>query len=283
MPRFGAESVVHRRWDSPSLAVRRCSIALELVSFLPTTCPAPARRQRGRARRRPRWTPRGGTDLLRRARERVPVEHHQVGHRPDLDHSGSVMRSRWFTHALPEVYAANAVSRSSACSGRNGSVPARPASPYDVRRHGGVDRGQRVGGRDRPVAAGDQPGAGAVQVAEGVLPARPLLPQERQREVVHLVVVAAPTAPACWRRRRARRTAGTSSGWISCRWAIWWRRAGSRPDHRVEGLADRPVADRVHVHLEAGRVQRARRRPDRLRVQEGVAACCRSAWPQRSR
>ena len=55
-----------------------------------------------------------------------------------------------------------------------------------------MDRLERVRGADRPVAAGDEAGAGAVQVAEGVLPRGALRAEERDGEVDHLVVVAGP-------------------------------------------------------------------------------------------
>ena len=179
--------------------------------------------------------------------------------------------SRWFTHALPEVYAANATSSGSACSGRNGSVPARPG--VAVRRAGdrGVDRGQRVGGRDRPVAARDQPGAGPVQGAEGVLPRRPLLPQERQRQVDHLVVVAGPErlhVGGDAELGEPRHVVGVDQLQVGD--VVAPGRVGA--DHRVQRLAHRPVADGVHVHLEAGGVQGGHGVLDRLGVQEGVAA-----------
>ena len=53
---------------------------------------------------------------------------------------------------------------------------------------------------------------------------------------------------------------GTSSGWTTWRWARWWRLSrrpvgGAGGLDRVERLADGPVAERVEVHLEAGRVE----------------------------
>ena len=162
--------------------------------------------------------------------------------------------SRWLAHALPEVYAANATSSGSACSGRNGSVPGR--SRFAVRRagHGRVDRGERVRGGHGPVAARDQRSAGAVQVAEGVLPARPLLPEERDGEVEHLLVLAGPEHLHVGRDavpREARDVVGVDE--LEVRDLVPPGRVGA--GHRVEGLAHTAVADRVDVHLEPGRVE----------------------------
>ena len=142
-----------------------------------------------------------------------------------------------------------------------------------VRRAGdrGVDRGQRVGGRDRPVAARDQPGAGAVQRTEGVLPRRPLLPQERQRQVEHLVVEAGPErlhVRGDAELGEPRHVVGVDQLQVGD--VVAPGRVG--PDHRVQRLAHRPVTDGVHVHLETGGVQRGHGVLDRLGVQEGVAA-----------
>ena len=76
--------------------------------------------------------------------------------------------------------------------GQEASWPAGPSSPYAVRLTATWIASSGFGRADRPVAAGDQPGAGALEVAERVLPGRPLLAEERQRQLDHLVVEAGP-------------------------------------------------------------------------------------------
>ena len=70
---------------------------------------------------------------------------------------------------------------------------------------------------------------------------------------------------------------GTSSGWTTCRWAMWCRAPG-RPAgralaavERVQRLARAAVADRVHVHLEARSAERGDALPQRGGVDERVA------------
>ena len=203
----------------------------------------------------------GRADLPRGPGERVAVQHDEVGDR--ARRAARPASSRWFTRAEPEVYAANAVSRSRACSGRNGSVPAAPSSPYAVRLTATWMRRERVG-RARPASRCPRPAGHPARCRSpnGYCQRRPLLTQERQRQLGHLVVEAGPQRLHVGGDVRAPRTGGTSSGWTSCRWAMWWRRsAAAAPGcagvlEGVERLADAPVTDRVHVHLEALGVQR---------------------------
>ena len=200
----------------------------------------------------------GRADLLRRTRERVPVEHHEVGDRARPRPRPA--SSRWFTHALPEVYAANATSSGSACSGRNGSVPARPGSPYDVRvtavwiaaSGSGVETGQSLPATSRAPARCRAP--------KGYCQRRPLLPQERQGQVDHLVVVAGPErlhVRGDAELGEPRHVVGVDQLQVGD--VVAPGRVGA--DHRVQRLAHRPVTDGVHVHLEAGGVQGGARRP----------------------
>ena len=57
---------------------------------------------------------------------------------------------------------------------------------------GDVDRGERVRRADRPVAAGGEACPRPVEAAKGILPARPLRPEEGQRQLDHLVVELGP-------------------------------------------------------------------------------------------
>ena len=180
-------------------------------------------------------------------------------------------RSRWLAHALPEVYAAKATCERQRLL-RQERVRAGPPRVV-VRRAGdrGVDRGQRVGRGHRPVAAGHQPGAGAVQVAEGVLPAAPLLAQEREGEVGHLVVVAGPERlhvrgdAELGEPRDVGRVHQLQVGDV-----VPPRGIGA--DHRVQRLPHAAVADRVDVHLEPGRVEGLHGLAQPLGVDERVAA-----------
>ena len=237
--------------------------------------------RRKRRRPRPRWTspasprsppraPRTGPGRAPRGRPRHPVR------------APRAVVVRWLAQALPEVYAANATSSASACSGRNGSVPARPASPYAVRVTAVWIAASGSGRRDRPVAARDQPRAGAVQVAERVLPARPAPPPGTGSS-------GRPSASS-WQAHSVCRLAATPSSReprhvvrvdeLEVRDVVPERPVGA--GHRVQRLADAAVADRVHVHLEAGRVERADGVPS---ASASTNECPRLsvAWPHRSR
>ena len=114
------------------------------------------------------------TPARRRSRGRgvegVTVEEDEVGDRPG---STSPASSRWYTHADPEVYAAKATSRDEELVGQERLAPGTPRFPVRHPVDRDVDRLERIGGADRPVAAGDETGTGAVQVAERVLARRP--------------------------------------------------------------------------------------------------------------
>ncbi len=170
---------------------------------------------RGRARRRSRWTPRGPPRSPRaarrtgrgRARRGPPPRRPR---RPRRRRGGWPTRCRRCTPRTRPRATAPAPAGTARC---------RPAPGVAVRRPGdrGVDRGERVGRGDRPVAARDQPGTGPVQVAEGVLPARPLLAEERHGQVDHLLVVAGPErlhvrGDPELRRTAARRRGGPAAG-----------------------------------------------------------------------
>ncbi len=126
-----------------------------------------------------------------------------------------------------------------------------------------MDRTQRVGAADRPVAARGQAGTGASQVAEDVLPSRPLGTDERDRELVHLRLVRGPQALHV----------GGDAERGEARHVIWMHdlevgdvmpvgrcdrrsRFAMRPLDGVQRLPDGPVTDGVEVHLEAERVKR---------------------------
>src|SRR6478735_1058492 len=130
----------------------------------------------------------GGADLVGGV-EGVAVEEDEVRDRAGLDHPGVV--------AVAHPGRAGGVRREGDLEGQGlvGEERLAPGTPGFPVRHpvdGDVDRLERVRGADRPVAAGDEAGAGAVEVAEGVLARRPLPAEERDGEVDHLVVVAGP-------------------------------------------------------------------------------------------
>ena len=194
------------------------------------------------------------------------------------------IRSRPLTHAEPDVYAANAVVRSSACSGRNG------LARVVVRRavHRGVDRGERVGRGDRPVAAHDEAGAGAVQVAERVLPRRALRRRGTGSSGRPSAPRGRPTAPARWRRPRATRTrhvVGVHQLEVGdvVPQPVGPVETSRHPGglERVERLTGAPVADRVHVHLEAGTPRGRPRSPSAPRPRRRSAR--RWRWRGRAR
>ena len=156
---------------------------------------------------------------------------------------------------------------SSACSGRNGVGAG--GRRFVVRRpvHGRVDGRERVGRADRPVAARDQAGARAVQVAEGVLPGRPLLAEERDGQLGHLVVEAGPQGLDVGRdaeRREARHVVGVHQLQVGD--VVAARGVGALEG--VERLAHAPVAEAVDVDLEAVAVELADVRAQLDRVDE---------------
>ena len=227
------------------------------------------------ASRRPRWTPPGP----RRSRPAGPANGSRSSttrsatapgreHRPRR-RGGSPTRCRRCT---PRTRSR----ASSACSGRNGSVPARPLG---VRRAGDGRRGSPAAGPG--VLTGqslprDQPGAGAVQVAEGVLPAGPLLAQERERQVDHLLVVAGPQRLHVGRDAELARTAARRRGGP----AAGARRGGGGPGRcptiasSVSRTPRSPIACTCTWKPAASSARTASRIA--RRVDEGVAACCRS-------
>ncbi len=141
--------------------------------------------------------------------------------------------------------------------------------------HGRVDRGERVGGRHRPVAAHHQPRPRPVQVAERVLPGGPLRAEERDRQLGHLLLVAGPQRLGVGRDAElgeARDVVGVDElevGDVVAQVVTVPGGPGGREG--VERLPDAAVADRVHVHLEALGRQRDHDLLELLGVDERVA------------
>ena len=108
--------------------------------------------------------------------------------------------------------------------------------------------------------------------ANGYCQAGPLGPEERDRELVHLGLVAGPVRLRVGddaERREARDVVGVDDldvGDVGPRVGPAVGRAG-RLD-RVERVADGPVADRVEVRLEADRVEPGHRLGEQLGVDE---------------
>ncbi len=134
---------------------------------------------------------------------------------------------------------------------------------------GGVDRSQRVGRGDRPVAPRHQPRTCPVQAAERVLPRDPLLAEERHGEVDHLIVPAGPERLDVGRDPEvgeARHVVGVDH--LEVGDVVAQVRTGGRVE-RVEGLAGRAVPDRVDVDLEVLGGERGHVVPERARIDEG--------------
>ncbi len=160
--------------------------------------------------RRPRWTPHrrpgaaADAPIVRDLGEGVPVEHHEVG--DGTGRAGRPRRRGGSPTRCPRCTPRTRPRAPSACSGRNGSVPGGAVLAVRRAGHGDVDRGERVGRADRPVAAHHQAGAGAVQVAEGVLPARRAPAPGTGSSGRPSARRGRPRASAGWRRRPARRS-----------------------------------------------------------------------------
>ena len=124
---------------------------------------------------------------------------------------------------------------------------------------------------------------GAQQVAEGVLPRRPSLAEERDRQLVHLRLVGGPQRLDVRDRaelREPRDVVGVHDLQVGeVVPAVARAVGGARRLEGVERLADGPVAERVEVDLEAGGVELghvvAQARPGRR--SSGPS------WPWRSR
>ena len=169
-----------------------------------------------------------------------------------------VTSSRWLTHADPSVNPWIASASVEPLGRQERLLLAARLGPDPFDRHLHLE--QRVRGGDAPVGAHRQPCPGAQQRGERVLPRRPLRPEEGDRQLVHLGLVARPeglgVAGHAQRARSAGCRPGGSPGCGRCGGRVS-DRAVRRPG-RVEGvqrLADRPVADRVEVGLEPGRVE----------------------------
>ena len=188
-------------------------------------------------------------DLVRRQRRDVPVEHHEVGQRADATRPPS---SRWFTRAEP--------ARVGRQGGARRRAPARAAAAA-------VGAGLAAGHRDLQAASGSGDDTGQSEPiasgaparasgAERVLPAAPAPGRATGCSARPWPVRGTPTAPAGSRWRPARRTArrrrdGPPGG--GPRGGAGRARTPGRPGRGdgVERLGHRPVADGVHVQLEA--------------------------------
>ncbi len=122
-----------------------------------------------------------------------------------------------------------------------------------------LDLEQRIRRRDRPVGTHREPCAGAEQRRERVLPRRPLRAQERDRELVHLRLAAGPQrlgVPDRAEAGEARHVVGMDDldvGEVRPRVGHAVRGPGCLD--RVERVPDRPVAERMEVRLEPGRIE----------------------------
>ena len=169
--------------------------------------------------------------------------------------------SRWFTYAEPIVKPASAVGRSSRSSGRNTSRSLDLVRV--VRRHLPVDRHvhllQRVGARHAPVAAHGEHRPRPHEAPERVLPPPARLPEERDREVVHLRFVRRPERLRV--RDRAERpeprdVVGVHHLQVGQMMAVVARAVREQGGlDRVEPLAHGPLGERVEVHLEPETVE----------------------------
>ena len=129
---------------------------------------------------------------------------------------------------------------------------AQAAREHPVDRH--VQFLKRIGARHGPVAAERHPGAQPEQRPDPVLPGGPCWPDERHGEVVVLCVVAGPQrleVRGDAELREPLKVGGADELKVGdvmpCAHPLRVGQGGER----VERGADRPVADRVEVHLEA--------------------------------
>ena len=142
---------------------------------------------------------------------------------------------------------------------------------------GDVDRVQRVGARDRPVAAGRESARRcATRSPNGYWRGLLAVLQERQRELVDLVFVRRPERLQVRDGVELGEPGGLGLGddlQVGEVVAAVGRAVGlARRLDRVERLADGPVAERVEVHLEAGRVERGHDLAESRRIDERQAA-----------
>jgi hypothetical protein len=176
--------------------------------------------------------------------------------------------SSWFTYATPRVKASTASSTVTASEDRNQAL-----GQCAVHRH--VDLLERIGTRDRPIAAEGDLGSAGEERGDAVLPIRTFGTDQGDRELLHLGIAARP------QRLKVRNCAQRSEPL-----EVVWRnelqvgdvvsaQPASRSRQRlecVEGEGYRPVANGVEVHLEALDVKGRDRRRDEVRLEEQVAA-----------
>ena len=141
---------------------------------------------------------RASRDLFRRSGERVAVEDGQVRERPGLDPAGVV---RVVHPRAPRRVRRQRGRQVQRLLGEEGS-----RSPGGPPVHRDVYGGQRVRTRHRPVRAGREPGTRPGQRAERVLPTRSAPDRGTGSSGRPSAARTRPTAPACSRRLRARRT-----------------------------------------------------------------------------
>ena len=144
-----------------------------------------------------------GADLAGVGSERVAIEYDEVGHLPGRDRAGviAVVHPR-----RPARVRRERGLEGQRLLGQEGLAPAAALLAVRPPVDGDMDRLERVGRGDRPVAAGDEPGTGPVQVAEGVLPARRAPRPGTAGSGRPSGRPGRPTATARSRPRRARRT-----------------------------------------------------------------------------
>ena len=126
-------------------------------------------------------------------------------------------------------------------------------------RHGDLELLEGVGSGHGPVAAEGKAGSCPEQSAERVHAGRALRADERHRQLVDVAAAARPQGrdvgddAELREARKVVRVDELEMGEVVARVAPAVRALGGLD--RVEGVADSPIPDRVHVHLEAVRVQ----------------------------
>ena len=157
---------------------------------------------------------------------------------------------------------------------RAGTARSPPGSPYDAVDRD-VDRLERVGGADRPVAARTSRAPARCRSPKGYCHAARSSPRNGSVSSTiwsswqahsACMLAATPSSRTAARRRGAPPEVGD---------VVVAALVGAAPSNGVEGLAHRPVADGVHVHLEPGGVERGHRRAAGRRRRTS-ARCCRS-------